>query len=65
MRMSLSWKSETAVVITAYLQNALTIYKNGQIHIPKGRDASLTSDGFLMLGTPGDKNSIIVYKRHH
>lgn len=44
---------------TANRKNALTILKNGQAHIPHGVDASLNTNGFLMLGNPSGHNVII------
>ncbi len=44
---------------TANRKNALTILKNGQAHIPHGLDASLNTNGFLMLGNPSGYNVII------
>ena len=39
--------------------DALTILKNGQMHIPQGLDASLSSNGYVMIGNPLATNLII------
>ncbi|MBK8503056.1 MAG: tail fiber domain-containing protein [Saprospiraceae bacterium] len=44
---------------TTIRSDALTILKNGQVHIPHGLDASLSSHGYLMLGNPLAGNIII------
>ena len=44
---------------TTNRSDALTILKNGQVHIPHGMDASLSSNGFVMIGNPLAGNVII------